>query len=147
MRWVEDVDELYDSCASAGIEVTYPPTNEPWHVREMHVRHPDGHVFRVSLGLSDTGQSEASGQPLKIDRVSKPLRIERRLAALLEDLSAHKGASFSECIEETVLHTFEPAAGGIASPHTPSTLDLIQELRKKHDIEYDAHASYRVFES
>jgi hypothetical protein len=23
----------------------------PWNVREMHLRHPDGHVFRVSEGL------------------------------------------------------------------------------------------------
>jgi hypothetical protein len=28
-----------------------PPTDEPWGVREMHVRHPDGHVFRISKGL------------------------------------------------------------------------------------------------
>ena len=27
-----------------------PPTDEPWGVREMHVRHPDGHVFRISKG-------------------------------------------------------------------------------------------------
>jgi hypothetical protein len=25
----------------------------PWHVREMHLRHPDGHVFRVSQGLEE----------------------------------------------------------------------------------------------
>jgi hypothetical protein len=25
----------------------------PWRVREMHVRHPDGHVFRVSKGTVD----------------------------------------------------------------------------------------------
>lgn len=25
--------------------------NMPWNVREMHVRHPDGHVFRISRGL------------------------------------------------------------------------------------------------
>jgi catechol 2,3-dioxygenase-like lactoylglutathione lyase family enzyme len=30
------------------LEVTWPPTDEPWGVREMHVRHPDGHVFRIS---------------------------------------------------------------------------------------------------
>jgi hypothetical protein len=24
-----------------------------WQVREMHVRHPDGHVFRVSKGTVD----------------------------------------------------------------------------------------------
>jgi hypothetical protein len=26
-------------------------TNEPWGVREMHVRHPDGHVFRIGRAL------------------------------------------------------------------------------------------------
>jgi hypothetical protein len=25
----------------------------PWGVREMHVRHPDGHVFRISKGLGE----------------------------------------------------------------------------------------------
>jgi len=23
----------------------------PWNVREMHLRHPDGHVFRISRGF------------------------------------------------------------------------------------------------
>ncbi|HWN39453.1 MAG TPA: hypothetical protein VNP02_13205 [Gammaproteobacteria bacterium] len=26
----------------------------PWGAREMHVRHPDGHVFRVSQGIEET---------------------------------------------------------------------------------------------
>jgi len=25
----------------------------PWNVREMHVRHPDGHVFRIGKGLKE----------------------------------------------------------------------------------------------
>jgi catechol 2,3-dioxygenase-like lactoylglutathione lyase family enzyme len=49
--WVEDVDEVYKTCKAAGVEVTFPPTNMPWSVRETHVRHPDGHVFRVSRGV------------------------------------------------------------------------------------------------
>lgn len=49
--WVEDVDAIHAHCLQVGIEVTRPPTNEPWNVREMHVRHPDGHVFRISRGL------------------------------------------------------------------------------------------------
>lgn len=31
-----------------------PPTDEPWGVREMHVRHPDGHVFRISRGMGES---------------------------------------------------------------------------------------------
>jgi catechol 2,3-dioxygenase-like lactoylglutathione lyase family enzyme len=51
--WVEDVDAIHEHCIAQGIEVTMPPTNEPWGVREMHVRHPDGHVLRVSQGMQD----------------------------------------------------------------------------------------------
>ena len=53
--WVEDVDAIHQQCLKAGIEVTYPPTDEPWNVREMHVRHPDGHVFRISHGAEGAG--------------------------------------------------------------------------------------------
>jgi catechol 2,3-dioxygenase-like lactoylglutathione lyase family enzyme len=48
--WVDDVDAIHRHCLEQGIEVTWPPTDEPWGVREMHVRHPDGHVFRISRG-------------------------------------------------------------------------------------------------
>jgi catechol 2,3-dioxygenase-like lactoylglutathione lyase family enzyme len=51
--WVDDVDEIHRQCVAAGLDVTFPPTNMPWNVREMHVRHPDGHVFRVSKGTED----------------------------------------------------------------------------------------------
>ncbi len=49
--WVEDVDSIHERCLAQGLEVTWPPTDMPWNVREMHVRHPDGHVFRISRGL------------------------------------------------------------------------------------------------
>ena len=51
--WVDDVDAIYEQCRARDIEVTMPPQNQPWNVREMHVRHPDGHVFRISKGLED----------------------------------------------------------------------------------------------
>ncbi|MEA2162806.1 MAG: hypothetical protein QOK37_933 [Thermoanaerobaculia bacterium] len=51
--WVDDVDAIYAHCLAQGIEVTWPPTDEPWGVREMHVRHPDGHVFRISKGFKN----------------------------------------------------------------------------------------------
>ena len=46
--FVDDVDAVHELCLAEGIEVTHPPTDEPWGVREMHLRHPDGHVFRLS---------------------------------------------------------------------------------------------------
>ena len=49
--WVDDVDAVHLRCLEQGLEVTYPPTDMEWNVREMHVRHPDGHVLRVSKSL------------------------------------------------------------------------------------------------
>jgi catechol 2,3-dioxygenase-like lactoylglutathione lyase family enzyme len=46
--WVDDVDAVHQRCVAEGLDVTHPPTDEPWGVRECHVRHPDGHVFRIS---------------------------------------------------------------------------------------------------
>jgi hypothetical protein len=51
--WVDDVDQVHEECLAQGIEVTFPPTDMPWSVREMRVRHPDGHVFRVGKGIED----------------------------------------------------------------------------------------------
>jgi catechol 2,3-dioxygenase-like lactoylglutathione lyase family enzyme len=49
--WVDDVDAVYARCLEQGLDVTFPPTDMEWNVREMHVRHPDGHVFRISKGI------------------------------------------------------------------------------------------------
>jgi catechol 2,3-dioxygenase-like lactoylglutathione lyase family enzyme len=51
--WVDDVDAIHQHCVAQGIEITMPPADEPWGVREMHVRHPDGHIFRVSQSLEE----------------------------------------------------------------------------------------------
>src|SRR5262245_37167189 len=51
--FVDDVDAIYQHCLAQGLEIAFPPTDMPWHVREMHVRHPDGHVFRIGHGLEE----------------------------------------------------------------------------------------------
>ena len=51
--WVEDVDAVHRRCVEQQLDVTWPPADMPWRVREMHVRHPDGHVFRISQGIDD----------------------------------------------------------------------------------------------
>lgn len=52
--WIDDVDAAHAQCVAAGLDVTCPPTDMPWRVREMHLRHPDGHVFRVGCGLPES---------------------------------------------------------------------------------------------
>lgn len=52
--WVKapaDVDAAHALAIQQGLTVTRPPTDESWGVRECHIRHPDGHTFRVSSGI------------------------------------------------------------------------------------------------
>ena len=51
--FVDDVDAAHRRCVEHGLEVTWPPTDMPWGVREMHVRHPDGHVLRITRHLGE----------------------------------------------------------------------------------------------
>jgi len=51
MESLSDLDALYQRAIQAQAEVSYPPTDEPWGVREFHLRHPDGHTFRISCSL------------------------------------------------------------------------------------------------
>src|SRR5258707_10380102 len=48
-----EVDAAYQLALEHGLIVTWPPTDEPWGVREFHLRHPDGHTFRVSAGIEE----------------------------------------------------------------------------------------------
>jgi uncharacterized glyoxalase superfamily protein PhnB len=43
----EEVDAMRTVCVELGVDVSMPPTDEPWGIREFHLRHPDGHTFRV----------------------------------------------------------------------------------------------------
>lgn len=52
--WVDqvaDVEAMHAAARREGIEIISAPEDKPWNVREMHVRHPDGHVFRISAGI------------------------------------------------------------------------------------------------
>ncbi len=57
--WVEDVDAVHQRCLDQGLTVPWPPTDMPWNVREMHVRHPDGHVLRISRPVAAQGTQSA----------------------------------------------------------------------------------------
>ena len=45
--FVADVDAVAALAARVGAEVLEPPEERSWGVREMRLRHPDGHVLRV----------------------------------------------------------------------------------------------------
>jgi uncharacterized glyoxalase superfamily protein PhnB len=139
--FMEDVDAYHKRIAKLGAKIIRPPKDEPWGMREMHVRDPNQHVIRFGQGIP-------SREPkLKVNRIGIEARIEMRLAALLGDLAKHKNMTIGQTLEEMLLHSFEELPqGGVASPHTESTLAHIRELKKKHGIDYDCHANYRFVE-
>jgi uncharacterized glyoxalase superfamily protein PhnB len=44
---VEEVDAFHARAVAAGADVLKPPTDEPWHRREMALRSPEGHRFML----------------------------------------------------------------------------------------------------
>jgi catechol 2,3-dioxygenase-like lactoylglutathione lyase family enzyme len=137
---VGDADELYEYHRISGVEVVEPPGDRHYGLRDYAVR--ELHGYRLAFGHPIFN----IGPPVKIERVDVTLRLEKRLAALLHDLAEYKRMSLTSCLEEILLHTNEPLGDGVASPHTQGQLRHIQELKKKHGIDYDSHASYRFVE-
>jgi catechol 2,3-dioxygenase-like lactoylglutathione lyase family enzyme len=137
---VGDADALYEFHRANGVEIAMPPGDREYGIRDYSVR--DLHGYHLTFGHPLFNM----GPAIEIERVDVPVRLEKRLAALLEDLAKHKRMSLSSCLEEILLHTNEPLGEGVASPHTKSTLRYIQELKKKHGIDYDSHGSYRFVE-
>jgi len=138
---IGDANELYEFQRANGVEIIAAPEDKPYGLRDYAVH--DLYEYELNFGHR---LPDAAGPPLKIERVDVPVRLEKRLAALLYDLAEHKGMSLNSCLEEILLHTCEPFGEGVASPHTKRTLKHIQALKRKHGIDYDPHASYRFFE-
>jgi catechol 2,3-dioxygenase-like lactoylglutathione lyase family enzyme len=137
---VGNADELFEFHKKNGVEIVVEPGDREYHIRDYTVRDLNGYELSFGHHLF-TG-----GDPIMIERVDVPLRLEKRLVALLNDLAEYKRMSLSSLLEEIVLHTNEPLGDGVASPHTKGQLKHIQRLKKKHGIDYDSHGSYRFRE-
>ncbi len=137
---VDDAEALYAFHVAQQVNIVEPIEDRNYDMRDYLIRDPYGnHLSFGHFIMSKT-------PPLQVERTVVPVRLEKRLASLLTDLAAHKGMTMDSLFEETFLHTFEPFGDGVASPHTKSQLQKIQELKKKHGIDYDVHASYRFVE-
>ena len=141
--FVEDVDTLHEEFLAKGAVIRVPPRDEPWCLREMQVECPDGHVLRF-------GHPIATAPERVIERRELRVRLETRLASVLEDLAVHCGRGVGPLLEEILLHSFEPVQGeaglSSASAFREKTFALIEQLKKKHGIDYDTHASYGFVE-
>lgn len=137
---ISDADEQYAFHQANNVDITVPIGDRHYGIRDYRVKDPYGNSLVFGHYIYN------QGPVIKIERTDVHVRLEKRLAALLEDLAAHKGMTVSSCLEETLLHTFERVGDTVASPHTMHTLNYIQELKKKHGIDYDVHGSYRFSE-
>ena len=137
---VDDVDALYEYHRGNGVKVAEPIGDREYGLRDYSVLDRDGYCLGFGQHIFTLGD------PIDIERVDVPVRLEKRLAALLRDLADHKRMSLSSTLEEILLHTNEPLGDGVASPHTRTQLRHIQALKKKHGIDYDSHGSYRFVE-
>src|SRR6185295_9994049 len=126
---VGDADQLHEFHRANGVDVAQEIGDREYGIRDYVVRDPHGYLLSFGHHLF------TAGPPIRIERVDLPVRLETRLAALLADLAIHKRMSVNSCLEEMLLHTNE----GVG-PHTQTTLRHIQELKKKHGIDYDSHA-------
>jgi len=132
---VGDADQLYEFHRANGLDVVKEIGDREYGIRDYGVL--DLYGYYLSFGHHQCN----AGPPVRIARVDLSVRIEKRLAALLQDLAKHKRMSIGSCLEEMLLHTND----GVG-PHTQTTLHHIRELKKKHGIDYDCHASYRFVE-
>jgi catechol 2,3-dioxygenase-like lactoylglutathione lyase family enzyme len=132
---VGDGDRLYELHRANGVAIAEPIDDRPYGIRDYAVQDLDGYYLSFGQHLYNTGQ------PIRIERVDVPVRLEKRLAGLLRDLAEHKRLSVNSTLEVMLLHTND----GVG-PHTKSQLRYIQELKKKHGIDYDSHGSYRFEE-
>jgi predicted enzyme related to lactoylglutathione lyase len=44
---VDNVDEVYTRALARGVQIVYPPTNEPWGVRRFFAVDPSGKVINI----------------------------------------------------------------------------------------------------
>jgi hypothetical protein len=111
---IDDADQLFDYHRSNGAQVLEAPGDRPYGMRDYKITDPYGNILSFGHNI------QHMGPPVPVKRVDLPVRLEKRLAALLNDLAEHKNMSVSSVLEETLLHTFEVVGEGIgvASPHT-----------------------------
>lgn len=137
---VTDVDALYGFYNSNSVEILFDLEDQEYGLRDFSIKDNSGYVLSF-------GQHISHSPKLKIERASLDVKLEKRLLAVVEEIAVSKDMDVSQMLEETLLHTFERLPdGGVASPHSEATLELIQNLKTKHGINYETHDCYRFEE-
>ena len=121
---VGNADELYEFQRANGVDVIQTPGDRP--VRFARLSGPRSQRLRAGVRTA----SLQRGTAIEIERVDVPVRLEKRLAALLYDLAEYKRLSLSSCLEETLLHTLD----GVGTAHegaAPADPETQREARDR----------------
>ena len=78
---------------------------------------------------------------IPIERVQTGVRMEKRIVKVLKGLAEYHDISLGDLLEGIVLHAFEGKA-----PFSPSTLEVVAELKKIYRLDLDASSSHRLRE-
>lgn len=136
---VWDAPKLLRQYRAAGVEIVEELDDKAWGQREFVVKDNNGLLLCIGQPIPQ--------EKIEIERENFEARIETRLLAVIREVAACKNMTLGEMLEETLLHSFEVMPDGqAANPHTPETHRLIEQLREKHRLNFDAHASYRFVE-
>src|SRR5947209_4640448 len=107
---VGDADVLYEFHRAKGAAVAQEIGDREYGMRDYVVRDLNGYYLSFGHHLCN------AGPPVKIERVNVPVRLEKRLAALLQDLAKHKrkrpSTTFKNSKRSTALITTAMQATG-----------------------------------
>lgn len=92
--------------------------------------------------ISSVSAGTAPAEPqIPIERVQLGVRIEKRLAKVLNGVAQYYDMTVGETLEEILLHAFE----GAQAFH-PKSLKKIKELMAVYEVDYGVHGSSRFRE-
>lgn len=98
---VSNANALYKTHLANEVKIVVPIEDREYGLRDYQVEDPDGNLIGFGHYIYNQGPA------VKIERVDLQVRLEKRLATLLNDLAIHKGMDLTGVLEETFLHTFE----------------------------------------
>ncbi len=137
---VGDADELYEHHRAGGVEIIEPIGDRDYAMRDYSVRDRDGNRL-------DFGHPIYSVGPADPDRARRAPGAPREAAGGGADRPGRVQAHELEQLSRRDPAAYERAAGGRGrQPAHQGDLRHIQELKKKHGIDYDSHGSYRFVE-
>ena len=78
-----------------------------------------------------------------VERVQLGVRMEKRMVKVLKGVAEFNGVSLGQLLENIVLHTFDPVPGEEGehcySPHSKKALEVIEQLKRIYDFDYEVH--------